>query len=352
MTTASFMRWKRVSLEAIGYELPSERVRTSEIEARLASVYGALHLDAGQIEALTGIRERRVWPRGITMADCAARAAEKALEQGGLRGQDLGAVVYAGVCRDNLEPATACAVADAVGARGDTLVFDVSNACLGVLNGMVEVANRIELGQIRAGLVVAAESSREIVDSTIARLVAEPTMERFRLGLATMTGGSGAVAVLLTDAGSSFTDRRLVAAAARAAPEQHRICRWGPRSGLLGETGNVMETDASQVLEHGVELGRAAWQRFLAATGWRASDVDRVICHQVGSAHQREVLAALEVDAARDYSTFETLGNVGTVSVPITAALAHEAGFLRKGDRVAWLGIGSGLNCLMLGVEW
>jgi 3-oxoacyl-[acyl-carrier-protein] synthase-3 len=113
-----------------------------------------------------------------------------------------------------------------------------------------------------------------------------------------------------------------------------------------------METDASQVLEHGVELGRAAWQRFLAATGWRASDVDRVICHQVGSAHQREVLAALEVDAARDYSTFETLGNVGTVSVPITAALAHEAGFLRKGDRVAWLGIGSGLNCLMLGVEW
>jgi len=42
---------------------------------------------------------------------------------------------------------------------------------------------------------VSAESSREIVDRSIERLNAEPTLERYRLGLATMTGGSGAAAV-------------------------------------------------------------------------------------------------------------------------------------------------------------
>jgi 3-oxoacyl-[acyl-carrier-protein] synthase-3 len=46
------------------------------------------------------------------------------------------------------------------------------------------------------------------------------------------------------------------------------------------------------------------------------------------------------------------LGNMGTVSLPLTAALAEERDFLRPGDRVGWLGIGSGLNCLMLGLEW
>ena len=46
------------------------------------------------------------------------------------------------------------------------------------------------------------------------------------------------------------------------------------------------------------------------------------------------------------------LGNIGTVSLPLTAALAEEREFLRPGDRVGFLGIGSGLNCLMLGVEW
>jgi 3-oxoacyl-[acyl-carrier-protein] synthase-3 len=349
MTT---MRWSQVCLEAIGYELPPERVSSAALEDRLAPVYESLHLDAGQVATLTGILERRVWPRGVSMASCGAAAAKKALAIAGVSASDVGVVIYAGVCKDNLEPATACAVADAIGAGGDALVFDISNACLGVLNGMVEIANLIELGQVRAGVVVAAESSRAIVEASIARMVREPTLERFRLGLATLTGGSGAAAVVLTHVDCSFTERRLVAGAALAAPEFHRICRWGPSGGLLGETPNVMDTDASQVLEHGVVLGRKTWAKLLGATGWRGREVDRVICHQVGASHREEVLRALEMPEERDYSTFATLGNIGTVSVPLTAALADEAGLLRGGDRVGLLGIGSGLNCLMLGVQW
>jgi 3-oxoacyl-[acyl-carrier-protein] synthase-3 len=132
--------------------------------------------------------------------------------------EELGAVIYAGVCRDDLEPATACGVAAELGTSPDAMVFDVSNACLGMLNGMVEIANRIELGQIRVGLVVSAESSREIVDRSIERLNHEPTLERYRLGLATMTGGSGAAAVLLTAADYSGTEHRLVSGAALSAP--------------------------------------------------------------------------------------------------------------------------------------
>lgn len=346
------MRWSRVCVEAIAYELPDERVTTAALEAKLEPLYSALNLEGGQVEALTGIGERRFWPAGPRMADCAARAGKKALEASGVPAVDLGAVIYAGVCRDNLEPATACAVAEALGTGPDTLVFDVSNACLGVLNGMVELANRIELGQMRAGIVVSAESSREIVAASIARMNADPTLERYRLGLATLTGGSGAVAVVLTEAGFSDSEHRLVAGAALSAPEHHRICRWGPARGLLGEAVNLMDTDASQVLTHGVVLGQKTWGKFLSTTGWRTEDVDRVITHQVGAGHRREVLAKLGIDEARDFSTFATLGNIGTVSVPLTAARAAEAGFLRPGDRVGLLGIGSGLNCLMLGVQW
>ena len=58
------------------------------------------------------------------------------------------------------------------------------------------------------------------------------------------------------------------------------------------------------------------------------------------------------IPAEKDFSTFEYLGNIGTVSLPLTAALAEERNFLQPGDRVGFLGIGSGLNCLMLGIEW
>jgi acyl-CoA:acyl-CoA alkyltransferase len=77
-----------------------------------------------------------------------------------------------------------------------------------------------------------------------------------------------------------------------------------------------------------------------------------LICHQVGSGHRREVLESIGVDESRDHSTFELFGNIGTVSVPLTAADAAQRGLLHSGDRVGLLGIGSGLNCLMLGVQW
>ena len=77
-----------------------------------------------------------------------------------------------------------------------------------------------------------------------------------------------------------------------------------------------------------------------------------MICHQVGAGHREAVLKALGVPPEKDFSTFEYLGNIGTVSLPITAAIAEEREFLQPGDSVGFLGIGSGLNCLMLGLEW
>ncbi len=113
-----------------------------------------------------------------------------------------------------------------------------------------------------------------------------------------------------------------------------------------------METHAGEVLKFGVELGHRTRAKFLAKLGWRSDHLDKVICHQVGAGHRDAVLKALGVPPEKDFSTFEYLGNVGTVSLPITAAIAEEREFLRPGDRVGFLGIGSGLNCLMLGLEW
>ncbi len=346
------MRWTSVCIEQFAAVVPNETLDTVTIENRLAPAFSALRLANGQIAALTGVVDRRVWPTSVSMANCAAQAGRKALQAAGMTGQDLGALVYAGVCRDNLEPATAAAVADALEVGSQAVVYDVSNACLGVLNAMVDIANRIELGQIKAGLVVTAESSKAIIASTVAQMNQEPTLDRFRLGLATMTGGSGAAAVLLTHTSLSATERRLVSGCALTAPRHHRHCRWGPAQGLLGESPNVMETDASQVMQHGLELGAATWDAFLANAEWKSTEVDKVIAHQVGSGHRKEMLRRFQLSEDQDFSTFQRYGNTGTVSIPLTVTMAEAAHFFEPGDRVALLGIGSGLNCLMLGVHW
>ena len=165
----------------------------------LPPVYQRFGLHEGRLELMTGIRERRYWAKGQTMADGATRAGRKALDASGVSSEAIGMLVYGGVCRDNLEPATACAVADGLKVGGGTHIFDVSNACLGILNGIVHVANAIELGHVRAGLVVSCESARQIVDLSIERMLAARDMEDFRLSLATLTGGSGAIGVVVAD---------------------------------------------------------------------------------------------------------------------------------------------------------
>lgn len=337
------MKYSRVYLDGLSYELAANVVTSFELEKRVEPVYNTLRFPLGQLEALTGIRERRWWDPGFKLSEGAALAGRKTLGVAGVPASALGAIVYAGVCRESSEPATACAVAARLGAAKDCAVYDISNACLGVLSGIVDVANRIELGQIVAGLIVSCESAREINESMIASMLKKPTMEHFKLSIATLTGGSGAVAVLLTDGSFGAKGHKLLGGVTQAAAEHWDLCRW---------EADFMRTDAPAVLKHGVELARGTWARFTSHLGWNAAGVDKTICHQVGGPHRAAVLGALGVSEDKDFSTYEFLGNIGTVSLPLTAALADERGFLHEGDKVGFLGIGSGLNCMMLGWKW
>ncbi len=384
------MHYNRVHIESIGYELAPVVVSTAELESRLAPVYDAMGMKPGQLELLTGISERRWWEPNFPLSEGAAAAGKKALADADLDPGEIDVLIYAGVCRENFEPATACAVAHRLGVNPNAAVYDVTNACLGVLNGVVDVANRIELGQARAGLVVSAETAREINEHTIDRMLRTHSRELFAESVATLTGGSGAVAVLVVSKElTRARRRRLVGGVVQNATQHHHLCKWGLQSVLpavdrvLGHGAKAivqkgidlghgatsllkqgldlglrhvkipfMETHAGEVLKHGVELGNRTWQMFQSKFGWRPEFVDKVICHQVGSQHRDTVLRSLGIPPEKDFSTFPFLGNIGTVSLPLTAALAEERDFLRPGDRVGWLGIGSGLNCLMLGIEW
>ena len=166
------MRYSRVYLESIGYELAPVIVGTRELESRLTPFLQAHNFPPPRLDLLTGISERRWWEPNDRLSRGATVAAQNALEKAHVNPRDIGTLIYAGVCREQYETATACAVANNLGLKPQT-IMDISNACLGVLNGVVQIANQIELGQCKAGLVVSCESAREINDATIDRLNSE-----------------------------------------------------------------------------------------------------------------------------------------------------------------------------------
>jgi len=348
------MQYHNVCLEAVSYALPDETVTSEEIERRLEPLYRRLRLPEGRLELMTGIRERRFWEPGVLPSDKSIASGELAIAASGLDRTQIGALIHGSVCRDYLEPATACRVHHGLRLSHRCLVYDVSNACLGLLNGVLQAANMIELGQVRAALVVGTESSRPLVETTIEALNGDESLTRssIKSAVASLTIGSASAAVLLADRELSRTGNRLHAAAARANTDFHQLCQ-GSRDEAIGSGMQpLMETDAEQLLREGIATGVETFRDFLEASDWELESIARTFCHQVGSTHRKLMLESLGLALERDFVTFPWLGNTGSVALPVTMALGLQGGHVQRGDRVALLGIGSGINCVMLAVDW
>lgn len=347
------MKYERVCIEALGYTVPEEILTSDEIESRLEPLYSRLRLPQGRLELMTGIRERRMWPAKTQPSGPSVESARKALAASGIDAGRIGALVHGSVCRDFLEPATAAGVHHHLGLSEQCVIYDVSNACLGLLNGVVQVANMIELGQIEAGLVVGTENARPLVETTIASLNADMSLTRdtVKLALASLTIGSASAAIVLARDAISHTGNRLLAATASAHTAAHELCQ-SDQDQAGGSMQPLMHTDSERLMREGIAAGEATFDRFLNEAGWTRNDVDRTFCHQVGAAHRKLMLESLGLEPANDFVTFPTLGNTGSAALPITMALGIEAGHLQPNQRAALLGIGSGINVLMLAIDW
>jgi len=345
------MRFRHACVESLETVLPGEIWSSAEIEARLRPVYERLKLPEGRLELMTGIKARRMWPANTRPSDASAQAGRAVLKKSAFQPDQVEAFIHCAVSRDMLEPATAAFAHHKIGLGPRAQVFDLSNACLGFLNGLVTLGAMIDAGQIRCGMVVAGENGRPLVEQTLQQLL-NPALSRndIKPFFANLTIGSGAVAAIvchedLLPAGAK--KHRLVAGAALAATQHSELCQGDTAGG-----GLQMQTDSEQLLLAGVQVALDTWNLFEQETGWTRETPNRFICHQVGSTHRRKLYETVGLDLNRDFSTFETLGNTGSAALPTALALAVEQGAVKPGDKVALLGIGSGINSLMLAVEW
>jgi len=339
------MRFDSVCIESLGYVLPDKVIPTAWFEEQLAPVFKANRVPRGFIERLSGIKEHRWWDEGMRVSDGAAMAGEKALGNAGVSRDEVQCLINTSVVRDYIEPATASIVHHKLGLGPSVMSFDIVNACLGFLNGMVVVANMIELGQIDTGLVVAAESPRIGQLSTIDYLLTHGELDKETLkdNMASFTLGAGAVAMVLRHKDRSRTGKRILGGATYSQTQHCELCV---------AQNTWMRTKSTRLLEEGTNVVLEAWKRFSETMGWAVKDVDRLFTHQVSEPQRRVVLNALGFSKKTDYPTLSYLGNTASVAAPISMAIGLDNGAVDEGDQVVLLGVGSGINSTILGIQW
>ena len=259
----------KVRIESLGVYLPETVLTTAALMDRCRR---RPRLD---LEAITGIRERRVAVDEHAL-ELAVHAAERALALSRYRAEDLDAVICTSISKHHrddeftFEPATAVLVRKAIGARR-ALVFDVVNACAGMLNGIAVLQALIRTGVVRNGMVVSGEQNLPLAESATREI--RHSLDR---QLAALTLGDAGAALILdaaTDARHGIHHLELVTGA-----KHDHYCRSlpSPRG-----RGGILLTKARGLQRKGAEHFPVYLKRALDATGWQIADLQHVIPHQV-----------------------------------------------------------------------
>jgi 3-oxoacyl-[acyl-carrier-protein] synthase-3 len=339
------MRFEKVALLGLECVDAPEVIPSSAIVQQLSGTFDRLGIRQDLLESVAGIRSRRFWKEGTMPSDAATMAAEKVLGVTQVDRDRIGLLINSSVCRDYLEPSTACLVHGNLGLPAGCLNYDLGNACLAFLNSMEMASAMIEAGSIDYALIVDGESSRSITEATVKRLQAEETtLEDVHSQFASLTLGSGAVAMILARADlHPECTHRFLGGVSLAATEHRNLCR-----GVM----DWMVTNTKKLLGAGIELASKTWCLAQSELGWSCEALDVLILHQVSQVHTASLLQALGLDPDRALLTFPEFGNVGPASVPMALAKALEVGKIDAGQRIALMGIGSGLNCTFSEVVW
>ncbi|MDQ3495277.1 MAG: 3-oxoacyl-ACP synthase III [Pseudomonadota bacterium] len=338
------MLFKNVAIAGLAHIDAPRRLSTDEINARLKPTLDRLGIKTDVLQDVAGIHARRLWDDNVLASDAATLAGVKALADAGIDPDKVGLLVNTSVSRDFLEPSTASVVSGNLGLGDQCQNFDVANACLAFLNGMDIASRMIERGEIDYALVVDGETANLAYDKTLERLLLpDVTEEQFRNELATLTLGSGAAGMVLARAELAPGAPRYRGGVTRAATEWNGLCR-----------GNLdrMVTDTKTLLVEGLKLAHKTFIAAKLALGWVVEELDEFVIHQVSQVHTAAFIQAFGIDPKKVMTIFGEHGNIGPASVPIVLSKLRELGRLKKGDRVALLGIGSGLNCSMAEVVW
>ena len=295
------------------------------------------------IRSRTGIEERHVAadPKE-TSASLGVMAARKALELADVPPNKVDLIICATSSPEYIFPATACIIQDALGAV-NAGAFDLSAACSGFVYALSMARGHILAGDAEYVLVIGAETLSRFVDWTDrntcilfgdgagAVLVAASDVPGGIMSIELGSDGSGANALSIPAGGSAMP----------ASLE------------TVGNGGHYMQMDGKAVFRFATRVMAEATQRVLARAGLTTDDVDLIIPHQANvRIIQNSVLKQLKIPEEKVMINLQKYGNTSTASIPIALCEAIDAGRVKPGDNLVFVGFGGGLTWAACAIKW
>lgn len=306
-----------------GY-LPPRVVSNDDLAADLLT-RGVETSDAWITER-TGIRQRHIADPGTKTSTLATAAARAALDNAGLRAEDIDLIIVATSTPDFIFPSTACLVQANLGVGG-AAAFDVQAVCSGFVYAMSTADAMIRAGRSRHALVIGAEVFSGILDWSDRR-----TCVLF---------GDGAGAMVL----SASDEPGILAAQLNAdGRQQHILCAAGSvQAGQV--TGDpFLRMDGQAVFKLAVNSLVHSAQQVCEEAGVALTDLDWMVPHQANVRILNFISRKLGLPEDKLIITLDKHANTSAASVPLAFDVAWRDGRIHAGQLVLLQGVGGGFT--------
>ena len=290
----------------------------------------------------TGIKERRIAAKGEHTSHLATKAAERALEQAGLAGEDIDLIIVATITPDTLTPSTACYVQANLGALS-AVAFDISAACSGFLYAMTMAKSLIADGAYQNALIIGAE-----------KLSAFTNWED-RNTCVLFGDGAGAAVLRKSEEGEG----RILAS---------ETGTDGRHTGILDIKGGgsacpitidnadqnlaALAMQGREVFKLAVTAMRQASEKVIERAGLTPENITLVVPHQANLRIIDAIADRLTIPNEKVFVNLHKYGNTSAAAIAIALDEAHREGKFKRGDNIVMVAFGAGLTWAASAIEW
>ncbi len=320
----------RAVVKGVGHYLPENVVPNSYFEDKIDT-------SNEWIVSRSGIERRHFAAEGQTTSDLATFAAKAALENAGLTGDDIDAIVLATSTADLTFPSAATMVQHNIGnTRG--FAFDLQAVCAGFVFALTNANALIQAGSAKRVMVIGAETFSRIMD----------WQDR---GTCVLFGDGAGALILEAQEGTGSTDDRGILSTDLNSDGSYRDILYVD-GGVSTQSTGVLRMEGKEVFRHAVEKLAQTAHTALDKVGLGSDDVDWVVPHQANIRIIQSTAKKLGVGMDRVVVTVQDHGNTSAASIPLALSVGVANGQIKQGDLVVTEAIGGGLAWGSVVVRW
>ncbi|MDG6224204.1 MAG: ketoacyl-ACP synthase III [Candidatus Thermoplasmatota archaeon] len=322
--------------ESVGVNVPSRSLTTTDL---MRSMKHRIGLD---LERLTGIHARRVCAPGESSYTLALNSARDCLSHSRYKPDDLEVIINCSISRSKdrnmivYEPSMAHYIRQAIGAK-NAMVFDINNACAGMLTGVQILNGYIRNGIFKNGMVVSGEHITPISDSATRTVRSIASRQ-----LASLTVGDAGAAVILEKTGDRGNGMSVTQFTTLS--KFSRLCIGKP---LTNDIGGMMVAKARKIhrvaLDHAPQLIKGA----LIKAGLTIDRIDHLIPHQTSKSSIKkgikEMADHFKATPKNVVINLMEYGNTASTTVFLALHDMLKGGIVKKGEKIMLLCFASGL---------